>query len=238
MRRLETVGAAERGRNTDRAALVAAERQVDLARADQRRAPRRGSAGAVLGRVRVSHRTRGTGVTAGREAVRLAHRLADDGSARVQDPGHDAGVDGRDVALEDARAVHHGHAGEHHVVLEYDFAPVEHAGVRTLDARLHVPRTERVLLGGGAAPGSARVPSLWRRVGSIVQRREHRKDPAHHVAIGLDVVGTDVEPQALRDGGKACDITEQHRERHACADRIRRRRSPRSRSGSPGRPVT
>ena len=109
--RLHAVDAAVGRRHPDRAALVAADREVDLAGRDQRCAARRRTARRVACAVRVVHRPGGAGVRSAREAEVLADRLADDRGAGVEQARDDGGVDVGHVTLERRGAVHHRHAG-------------------------------------------------------------------------------------------------------------------------------
>jgi len=118
-RRLQAHDAAVRGREADRAALVAADARPALARGDEARGARAGAAAAVAVGVGVVHGARDGGVADGAEAVVLAGGLARDGAAGVEDARDEDGVDAGRPG-EGAGAVGAGDAGEGDVVLEGD----------------------------------------------------------------------------------------------------------------------
>src|SRR5262249_8597709 len=149
--------AAVGGRDADRAALVAADGHVDLARRHHGRAARRGAARRVAGPARVLHGAGRAGGAAAREAEVLAVHLAGDGAARVEDAGDDGGVDVGDVALQRGRAVHHGDAGQADVVLQRDPLAPELARRRPLHLALVVPGVVLVLRAFRPMAGRARV---------------------------------------------------------------------------------
>src|SRR4051812_32230505 len=87
--------AAERRRHPDGSALVAAEREVDLAGGDQCGATAGAAAGGPRGIPRIAHRPGHRGVAAAREAQVLADRLPLDGRARLQQPAYHRRVTAR-----------------------------------------------------------------------------------------------------------------------------------------------
>ena len=198
VRRLHAVDAGERRRHADRAALVAADRHVDLAQRHQHRAARRRAAGRVAHLVRIVHRAGRAGVAAAGHAEELAMRLADDGGAGIEHALHDRGVDVGDVAFQRGRAVHHRHAGQHDVVLEHHGLALELAARRARDGRLDVPGVVLVL--GRRRPVARRARILHRRqvvrhrVDHVVGRhaRLHQVDERLQVCLAhrqADVLG-------------------------------------------------
>ena len=99
--------AAPGGGDADRAALIAADGHGHVAGGERGGAPLRRAAGRMGGLARIAHRAVAAGVAAAGEREVGAGRLADDGGARVEQAGHDGGVDDGHVAFEGARAVHH-----------------------------------------------------------------------------------------------------------------------------------
>src|SRR5690606_41203127 len=97
---LRALGAPEGRRHADPTALVAADRHLDLARADQRARAGRRTARGVPHLVWVVHRAGGVRVAAARQAEILAMRLADDGAAGVENARVDRGVEGLPVAFQ------------------------------------------------------------------------------------------------------------------------------------------
>ena len=190
MGRLHPVRPAERRRHADRAALVAADGHVGLAEGDEDGAARRGAPGRVVPLVRVVHRPRGIGVAAARQAEVLAVRLAEDGAAGVEDPGHDGGVHLGHVALEGGGAVHHGHAGQHDVVLQHDRLSLQLPRGRALDRALVVPGVVLVLLGTRPVTRRARVGHRREVVRQAVDdvvaldARLHERDERVDVGVG------------------------------------------------------
>ena len=181
---LHAVNAAERGRHTDGATLVAAQRHVHLARRDQGGAAGRRPAGGVAVAVRVVHGTGGAGVAAAGKAELLADRLAEDGAARVQNALDHRRVQVGHVAFERGRPVHHRHAGHADIVLDGDGLALELARAGPLDGGFHVPGAVAVLLALWPAPRQPRV--------------SHRR---HHVRHLVDrVVGGKARQQALQMG--------------------------------------
>src|SRR5262249_37939790 len=137
--------AAMAGRDADRTGLIAAHRHIDLAGGDERRAARRRSAGAIAALARIVHRAGRAGMAAAGHAEILAHRLAGDLAAGIENALDHRGVDLRDVAVQELRADHHRHAGEADIVLERDAPARELAARFSLDRSLHVPRAVWVL---------------------------------------------------------------------------------------------
>ena len=188
VRRLHAVDAAERSRHADRAALVAADRHLDLARADERGAAARRAAGRVAELVRVVHRPGRRGVAAAGQAEVLAVRLADDRAAGVEDARDDRRVDVGHVAFERRRAVHHRHAGEADVVLQDDALAGERTVRRALDLGLHVPGAERVLGRRGPVAGRARIAHLGQVVGQRVDAVVGLHRSLEHLEVVADLV--------------------------------------------------
>ena len=118
--RLQSDDAAMAGGDADRAGLVAADRHVDVAGGDQGGAAGGGAAGRVAGLARILHRAGRTGVASSRYAIILAHRLAGDLAAGVEDALDHGRIDVRHVARKDVGADHHRHPGEADIILERD----------------------------------------------------------------------------------------------------------------------
>ena len=182
VRRLHAVNAAIGGRHADRPALVAADGHIDLAGRHQRRRAGGGAARGIAHAVRVVDRARRIGVAAAGKAEILAMRLALDGGARVQQPLDDGRVDVRHITFQRGRAVHHRHAGQHHIVLERDGLALQLTSRRALDPGLVVPSVVLVLLALRTVAGRARIADLRQVVGKAV----------NHV-VGLDATGDEAE---------------------------------------------
>ena len=193
--RLHAVDAAERGRHPDRAALVAADRHVDLSGRHQSGTAGRRSAGAVAHPVRVVAGAGRVGMAAAREAVVLAMRLAEDRRPGVEEARHDGGVDLRHVALEDRGAVHHRHAGQHDVVLEGDRLALQPAVGRSLDPALVVPGVVFVFLALRPVARRSRVFHLRQVVRHLLLRIRHRCQRRQQLAVlpGFPVGQPDTE---------------------------------------------
>ena len=159
------VAAAERRGHADRAALIAADGHVDLARAHQRAGARGGAARRIAMLVGVVDRAGGVGVRASREAEILAMRLVHDRRARVEQAGDDRGVDIGRVTLEGRRAVHHRHARDAHIVLDRDGLALQRAARGAPDLGFDIPRVHRVFFRRGAVAGGAGVEHGWQVIG-------------------------------------------------------------------------
>ena len=171
----------------------------------------------------VVHRTRRAGVAAAREAEVLAHRLAEDGAAGVQNARHDGRIHVGHVALERRSAVHHRHSGDAHIVLDREPLAFELAAPRAFDRGLDVPRAVAVLLAAGAITGCARI--------------FYRRQLLRHAIDG--VIRIDAGPHQLAEYR---EIRLAHAEPEILRERLqlrRRRRLDRAechRSASPNRP--
>ncbi|MPL89754.1 hypothetical protein SDC9_35796 [bioreactor metagenome] len=168
--------AAEGRGHADRAALVAADRHVDLALRDQHRRARGGTTGRAARVIGVAHRAKRRGVAAAGHAEAFAMRLADDRRAGIEKPRHQRCIDVRDIALERRGAVHHRHAGQHDVVLQDHGLALQLALGRAGNGRLHIPRIERVL-------GLRRLHARRARVFHHRQRVDHPVD----LVVGGDI---------------------------------------------------
>ncbi len=188
-RRLHPVHAAVRRGHPDRAALVAADRHVDLARRHQCGAARGRPARRETHLARIVYRSGGVGMASAGEAETLAMRLADDLAARVQDARDDGGVEVGYVALQGRRTIHHRHAREHHVVLEHDGLALKLALARALDRRLVVPGVVLVLLVAGPVAGRARIFDprhfIGHRGDGVVSVHVGRKQDAKRIHAGI-----------------------------------------------------
>ena len=169
MGRFEAVDPAPACRHANRPTLITADRHVDLAARNQRRAAGRGTAGGVFGIVRVAHGAGIVGVAAAREAQVLAYRFTDDLGAGVEQTGDHRRVDVGHVALEYRSAVHHRHAGDADVVLDRDGAAFEPAAARAADGALVIPGAERVLGRFRAITWRARILHRRLRLGEFLE---------------------------------------------------------------------
>ena len=168
VRGLHAVAAGIGRRHADRAALVAADRHLDLAGADERRAARRGAAGRVAVFVRIVHGAQRGGVAAAGQAEIFAMRLADDGAAGVEDAGNDGRIDVGHVAFECRGAVHHRHAGEADIILEDDALARQRSVRGAAHFGLHRPGIERVFVGAWPVAGCAWVAHRRQIVGQLI----------------------------------------------------------------------
>ena len=166
--RLHAVDAAIGGRHADRTALVAADRQIDLAGRDERCAAGRRSAGRVAMPQRVVHRPARAGVRAAGEAEQFADRLAGDRGARVEQPRDDGRVDRGHEAFHRRRAVHHRHAGHADVVLDGHGLARKLAARSAGDRGLDVPRGMLVFIAGGLVRLAARILHRRQVIGQLV----------------------------------------------------------------------
>ena len=178
---------APRGGQADRAALIAAQRDVDHPAGHRRARARRRAAGDVLAVVRVERATvvphSGEAGAAPRELLHL--ELAGDGGARVEQARDHGRVEVRHVAVHHVRAERHRHPGERDVILERDGLAVERAARRARHPAARDERAQRVLDGGGAAARVAvgeakrRAPLLHPH---LVEGLE-RGDGVHHARL-------------------------------------------------------
>ena len=187
IRRLVADDAAPARGNADRAALVAADRHVDIAGRDGGAVAVGRRAGRMGRLVRVAHGPIGRGVAAARERAVLAVGLAEDGPARIEHARHHGGVDVGDIALHPLGAVDHGEARHADRILDADPPAGKHAVRRALDLSLHEPRVVGVFLRSRPVGAAARI--LHRRLGFL-----HRVEAAvavqrarHHLAVEVGV---------------------------------------------------
>ena len=176
-RRLQPDDAAIAGGNSDRSGLV--RRRSPSARRPRQPAPRypttsrrwcdRAFAGSAPGR--------SNWMAAAGHAIVLAHRLAGDFAAFVEDARDDGGVHVRHRAVEEARADHHRHAGEADVVLQRHPPPGELATGLALDRSFEIPGAERIFLRRRPPSAVARVFHRRLLVGKAV-RAPHKPRPA------------------------------------------------------------
>ena len=124
------------------------------------------------------------------QAEMLAMHLALDLGAGIQHARDDGGVEIGHIALQRRRAVGHGHAGEHDVVLQRDGLALELAAGGALHGRLAIPGIARVLLGRGPIARRARIfhfgQFVRHRGNEIVgfDRALHETAERGHVVIG------------------------------------------------------
>ena len=183
--------AAERRRDADGAALVAAEGDVHLAGGHGRAGARGRAAGHVLVVVGVEGSAVVPDAAAGAEAATQAVHdvLADDGAPRLQHPGDHGGVEVGDEAFEGEGAEAHGHPGHRDVVLVTDGLAGQQAVGRPLDAALPHPGVERVFVRARLVPG---LP------GGRDHRRPGLLHPRLHEGVELSQLFQEVLP--VQDG--------------------------------------
>ena len=168
-RGLEPEDAGPRGGEADRAALVAADRHVGLARGQHHGAAAGGAAGIVRGVMRVAHRPVVAGVPGAGERERLAIGGADDRPARIENAGDDGRIDVGHEAVEQARSDRHRDAGDARDVLHGHALPREHAAGRARDVAAPVPAVERVVLGPRPPAAVAGIFQRRLRLGELLQ---------------------------------------------------------------------
>ena len=194
---LEADDAAPARRDADRAALIAADRHVDIAGRDGGAVAVGRRAGRMGRLVRIAHRAIGRGVAAAGERAVLAVGLAEDGSAGIEHAGHHGGVDVRDIAFHPLGAVDHGEARDADRILDADPLAGEHAIRRALDLALHEPGIVGVFLRPRPVGAAARI--LDRRLGLLhrIEAPIARKRSRHHVAVEGGVRVAQLEAEAL-----------------------------------------
>ena len=212
--RLVADHAAPRGGDADRSALIAADRHRHVAGGERRGAPLRRAAGRVGRLARIAHRAVAAGVAAAREGEVGAGRLADDGGAGIEQAGHDGGVDGRHVAFEGARAVHHRHAGQRDHVLDADLLAGERACVRAPHLGPPVPGVVGVLVRVRPVAGGARVCDLRALLRQVVDVAQARDGAPHGLALVGEILERHVEPEIVRDLGQLIDRGQFRTARH------------------------
>jgi hypothetical protein len=145
--------------------------------------------------MRVVHRACAVGVAPAREAKSLAVGLAHDGAAGIEHPRCHGGIDLGHVAVQDAGAVHHGHAGQHDVVLQNDLLTREGPGSGAGHDASVVPGVARILLGWRPMPGWARVALRGRGVLQRVDEVVGSQPGLHEADVrpGLLVVQREAE---------------------------------------------
>ena len=162
--------AAQRRRDPDRSALVAAEGQVDLTGGEQRAASARRSARFPCGVPWVAHRPAGRGEAGSRAAQILADGFAGDRCPGGKQPLHDGGVPAGDETLHRAGSVHHRNPGDRDVVLDRH----RPAGERPLSAGADlggdIPGAQRVVARLGEPVGAFRGLGARERVVELVDR--------------------------------------------------------------------
>ncbi len=147
--------AAEGAGDPDRAALIAAERHLDVARGDQRCAAA-GRPASRFGRVPgIADRTRLGGVAATRKAQVLAYRLAGNRRTSLKHASDDCSVAAGDVSLDRRGPVHHWQPGNLDVVLDRYRPPRQRAAAARPDFGRHVPGAQLVVGFAGPLIGSA-----------------------------------------------------------------------------------
>ena len=185
-------------RDPDRAGLVAADRHVDVAGGDERRAARRRSAGGVAAFARIVHRTGRAGMAAAGHAVIFAHRLAGDLAAGIENALDHGRIDLRHIAFQQLGADHHRHAGKADIVLECDAPAGELAAGLALDRSLYVPGAVRVILHRRPMEFTARVlhrrQLIRRRIKHGIGAGERRDD----LLDGLEIVIAGIHAELLR----------------------------------------
>ncbi len=110
--------AAQRRRNPDRAALIAANGQIGLTAGHQHRAAAGRAARGVTPFPGIVHRALGAGVAAAGQAEIFAMRFAEDGPAGVEHAGDNRRIDIRHIAFQRRGADHHWNPGEADIVFQ------------------------------------------------------------------------------------------------------------------------
>ena len=173
VRRLQPDDPRPRARAADRAALVTADREIDLPVGEERAAAARRAAARTAEIVRVEHRSRVARVTRAGVAERLADGLAGDRRAGRQHAGDDGRVLLGHVAVEHRAAVHQRHAADRDVVLHRHGPPGQRAARRAVDLGLPVPAAEPVLAVVRPVPavtaGGSRRRAVLRAVEPVVR---------------------------------------------------------------------
>ena len=200
--------------DADRAALIAADRHRHVAGGERRGAPLRRAAGRMGGLARIAHRAVAAGMAAAGEGEVGAGGLADDGGAGVEQAGDDGGVDGRHVAFQGARAVHHRQPRHRDHVLDADRLAGERAGVGALDLGPPVPGVVGVVVRVRAVAGRARIGHRWALLRHVVDVAQVRDRAPHGVALVGEVVERHVEPEIRSDLGQLVDGRQFRTARH------------------------
>ena len=198
VRGFHAVDAAIGSRHANRATLVTADREIDLAGRDQRRAARGRTARRITVAMRVVHRPGKAGVRAAREAEHLAHGLADHRGAGIEQACDDGRVERGNEAFHGRRTVHHRHAGDADVVLDNHGLAGELAAGRAGDRGLDVPRAEFVLVRSGVVGLAAWVLDRGHEIGHFVDDVVGVEVGLKQlpIGLGLGVVEVDTETQS------------------------------------------
>ena len=186
--------AGPRGGEADRAALVAADRHVGLARGQHHGAAAGGAAGIVRGVVRVAHRSVVAGMPGAGERERLAIGGADDRPARIENAGDDGRIEVGHEAVEQARSDCHRDAGDARDVLHGHALPPEHAAGRARDVAAPVPAIERVVLAPGPPAAVAGIFHRQLRLGKFLQLPVGLDRTRHQRTIAVGIGGGEIEP--------------------------------------------
>ena len=195
--------AAPGGGDADRAALIAADGHGHVAGGERGGAPLRRAAGRMRGLARIAHRAVAAGVAAAGEREVRAGRLADDGGARVEQAGHDGGVDDGHVAFEGARAVHHRQTGHGDHVLDADLLAREGTCFGALDLGPPVPGVVGILVRVRPVTRGPRIGDGWAFLRHVVDVAQARDRAPHGVPLVGEVVERHVEPEIL---GDCCEL--------------------------------
>jgi hypothetical protein len=155
--------------------------------------------------VGIADRAVAAGVPRAGEGEVLAIGLADDGSAGVQYPRDDRGVDVGHEALQDARAVHHGQAGDAHRVLDGDVETLENALARSLDVAAPVPAVLRIVLRSRPPAGVAGIFHRQALLGQGLQETAGIDRACGQRAVAGEFVVGDVHAESGRDVGQHVD---------------------------------
>ncbi len=195
--RFQAADAAPRARNPNRAALVAAERHIDLAGRHQRAAAARRAAGGPARVVGIANRAGVAAMTAARGAQVLAHRLAADRAAGVEDAADDRGVNIGHIALQHAAAVHHRHSGQADVVLERNRPAGQRTRRGAFDFGPPVPGAQGIVLGLGTMAGRTRIGHRQAGDGELIQAGVRGQHAVHQALEGFQVVFGQVQGVAV-----------------------------------------
>ena len=196
---LHAITAAKGRRNTDRAALVAANGHVDLFRAHQRSRAAGRPPGGVAHLEGVVHWASGAGMRATRKAEMLTVRFAADRPSCGEDARDNGGIDIRSVAFEGRGAVHHGHAGQANVVFDGDILPFEGATGAATHFAFVVPGVERIFFSLRSVAGRAWVAYGGQVVGHGIDAIVGLEGVFHQGEVGFHFAAVHVHAELVDD---------------------------------------
>ncbi len=147
MCRLEPDDAAPRCGNANRAALVAANRQVDIIVVKRRRRTARGATREMIAIVRIARWAESAGIAGAGECEVIEIQLRDDFGARVENSRDEGGVVLRYVAFHHEGAAGHRDSGHRDTVLDPHALARKFPRFRSPDRTSADNRVQRVVLG-------------------------------------------------------------------------------------------